>query len=53
MKKREISTMQSVSSMTTSPPDPIIEPIAASDSKSTFVVGISSAGIQPPEGPPV
>ncbi len=47
-----MSTMQLSSSMTIRPPEPIIEPIAVSVSKS-IGVSISSNGIQPPEGPPV
>ncbi|MBT9165978.1 MAG: hypothetical protein DDT25_00642 [Chloroflexi bacterium] len=51
-KNRAISTIQVFSSSTTMPPEPMIEPNPASDSKST---GRSRkrAGIQPPEGPPV
>ena len=45
------STMQVESSTTTMPPEPIIEPQAERLSKSTGV-SRSSAGRQPPEGPP-
>ena len=51
-KYRAISTMQSSSSRTMSPPDPMIAPAAASASKST-VVPASAAGMQPPDGPPI
>src|SRR5512143_1987941 len=46
------STMQSSSSSTTMPPEPMIDPTLASVSKSA---GMSRnwAGMQPPEGPPV
>ena len=43
--------MQSVSSSTTRPPEPIIAPTPASASKSTGV-SASSAGTHPPDGPP-
>ena len=47
-----MSTMQSVSSITTMPPDPMMEPILAREAKSTGVSN-NSRGMQPPEGPPV
>jgi len=43
--------MQSVSSSTTMPPDPIMPPACANASKSTGVPACA-AGRQPPEGPP-
>ena len=52
MKNFAMSTIQSVSSITTIPPEPMIEPILAREIKSTFV-SKSSSGIQPPDGPPV
>ena len=51
-KKQAISTMQSVSSSTINPPDPIIDPAPSSASKSTGR-SASAAGMQPPEGPPI
>src|SRR5574337_15425 len=44
-------TMQSVSSSTTMPPEPMMDPTLASDSKSTGV-SMRSTGMQPPDGPP-
>jgi len=51
-KYRATSTMQVLSSMTMSPPEPMIELTAASSSKSIGRL-IILAGMQPPEGPPV
>ena len=51
-KNLDISTIQSVSSKTNIPPEPIIEPIDASDLKS-IGVSRSFADIHPPDGPPV
>ena len=52
MKKRATSTIQVLSSITTSPPDPIMAPTFFRESKSS---GISSSFSvrQPPEGPPI
>ncbi len=52
MKYLATSTMQLSSSMTIMPPEPIIEPIFVSSSKSTGMSRYFS-GMQPPEGPPV
>src|SRR5699024_9782711 len=51
-KNLAISTIQLSSSITTIPPEPMIDPSCPKDSKST---GVSkySVGIHPPEGPPV
>src|SRR5574341_267357 len=46
------STMQVSSSITIMPPEPMIAPTLGSSSKSTFVSRYS-AGIHPPDGPPV
>ena len=46
------STMQLRSSMTIMPPEPIIEPIFVSSSKSTRISRYFS-GMHPPDGPPV
>ena len=51
-KNRAISTMQVVSSRTTRPPDPMMAPVFGMLSKSTGV-SPSSAGMHPPEGPPI
>src|ERR1035437_10779215 len=44
--------MQSSSSSTINPPEPMIEPAAASPSKSPGI-SLSAAGMQPLEGPPI
>ena len=44
--------MQSVSSSTTSPPDPIMAPTSFSDSKSMGVSAFQE-GTHPPDGPPI
>ena len=51
-KNLAISTIQSDSSRTSIPPEPIIEPIELNEPKS---IGVSkcSVGIHPPDGPPV
>ncbi len=46
------STMQVSSSITTMPPDPIMDPSLSNSSKSTWTSRCFS-GINPPDGPPV
>ena len=52
MKNLATSTIQDLSSITTSPPEPIIAPTFFSESKSSW---ISRLGVtrQPPDGPPI
>ena len=52
MKNRATSTMQVSSSMTTSPPEPIMAPTFFRESKSMGMSRCSSVR-QPPEGPPI
>ena len=53
MKKRATLTMHEVSSMTIMPPEPMIEPTCHQRVVADAAGRACSAGMQPPEGPPV